>query len=248
MIRITRFSALTSTTLAAACWIGTLGCAAANDPTGPGGTGGSGTTSNTVSSTANTVASTAVAANSTVAASTATAAGTGGSTAVSSSAADTTAATTTAGAGGGGEMFTPLCAGLTTAAAAAPTKGGACTATDPQLCYKTCGPQSIGFKSETCMGALYAEQSGCTFPSTGDYTCYKVPAAIDATCPTVAPKASDPCTVAQCTLCNVGGQYLDTSGASKPGYCVCPAPGASGTSKWSCASTTSWPCPGLQGC
>jgi hypothetical protein len=34
----------------------------------------------------------------------------------------------------------------------------------------------------------------------------------------------------------------------KTGYCVCPMPGASGTSKWSCASTTAWPCPTGKGC
>ncbi len=119
-------------------------------------------------------------------------------------------------------MFTPLCSGLTTAAGAAPTKGGACVAADPQLCYKTCGPQGIGFKSETCTGGLYAEQSGCTFPTGADYSCYKIPAAIDASCPKTVPKASDPCTVAECTPCNLNGQYLDSSGASKAGYCVCP--------------------------
>jgi hypothetical protein len=152
------------------------------------------------------------------------------------------------GASGGGQ-FSPSCANVPlTAAGAAPTKGGTCVAADTQLCYKTCGPQSIGFKSETCTGGTYAEQMGCSFPTGVDYSCYKIPTAIDATCPATAPQASQPCTVGQCVLCNVGGNYLDTSGASKPGYCVCPAPGASGTSKWSCASGTSWPCPAGQGC
>ena len=45
----------------------------------------------------------------------------------------------------------------------APTKGGVCTPSDTQLCYKTCGPLSIGFKSETCTGGVYVEQSGCSF-------------------------------------------------------------------------------------
>ena len=85
--------------------------------------------------------------------------------------------------------FTPSCTGLTTAGGVAPTKGGTCTATDPALCYKTCGPQSIGFKQETCPsgGGTYAEQSGCSFLPTGDYSCYKLPATADPTCPTVAP-------------------------------------------------------------
>jgi hypothetical protein len=39
---------------------------------------------------------------------------------------------------------------------------------------------------------------------------------------------------------------LDSSGAHKTGYCVCVA-GSSG-SKWSCASTNAWPCPGNTGC
>lgn len=144
-------------------------------------------------------------------------------------------------------MFTPLCAGLTTAAGPAPTKGGACTAADPQLCYKTCGPESIGFKSETCMGSAYVEQSGCTFPADGDYSCFKIPATQDPSCPSTIPQSSTPCTVAPCTLCNVNGQYLDSSGNSKTGYCVCPM-SSGGTSKWSCASTTSWPCPAGNGC
>jgi hypothetical protein len=129
-----------------------------------------------------------------------------------------------------------------------PTKGGVCTATDSQLCYKTCGPLSIGFKSETCTGGLYVEQSGCSFPAGQNYACYKIPPTISTTCPTTAPQASQACTVAECTLCNVGGTYLDSGGASKEGYCVCPAAGTSGSRKWSCASSTAWPCPAGQGC
>jgi hypothetical protein len=134
----------------------------------------------------------------------------------------------------------------------APAKAGACTAADPQLCYKTCGPASSGFKSETCTAGAYAEQSGCTFPDTLDATCYKLPATQDTSCPAMPPMASAECTVAPCTLCNGGGgptgTYLDSKGAAKIGYCICPAPGASGTSKWSCASTDAWPCPGAKGC
>jgi hypothetical protein len=155
----------------------------------------------------------------------------------------------TSGAAGasGTASFTPLCAALTTAAGSAPTKSGVCTATDPQLCYKTCGPKSIGFKSETCTAGTYAEQSGCSFPP-GDYSCYKIPTAIDPSCPATVPQASQPCSVADCVLCNVGGNYLDSTGASKAGYCVCPVTTAGTPGKWSCASTTAWPCPGGQGC
>ena len=48
-------------------------------------------------------------------------------------------------------------------------KNGACTPTDQQFCYKTCGPEKTGVKTETCTTAgTYAEMSGCTFePSQG---------------------------------------------------------------------------------
>ncbi|HKU39772.1 MAG TPA: hypothetical protein VJR89_16545 [Polyangiales bacterium] len=153
----------------------------------------------------------------------------------------------TGGAMGG--MFTPLCEMVPpTAAGAQPTKGGACTADDTQLCYKTCGPQSVGFKSETCTSGAYVEQSGCSFPDM-DYSCFKIPAMIDASvCPMTAPMANTPCDVAPCTLCNVMGGYLDSQMASKTGYCVCPMAGASGMRKWTCASTTAWPCPAGRGC
>src|SRR5262245_10177432 len=61
---------------------------------------------------------------------------------------------------GGTGLYSPSCTGLTTAASAEPTKGGACVAADPQLCYKTCGPEKAGAKSETCTGGVYAEMSG----------------------------------------------------------------------------------------
>jgi hypothetical protein len=155
----------------------------------------------------------------------------------------------TGGAGGGGNDFSPLCSAVPpTTAGEPPTKGGACTPSDTQLCYKTCGPLSIGFKSETCTGGVYVEQSGCSFPAGQNYACYKIPTAVSPTCPTAVPQASQACTVAECTLCNVGGMYLDSSGASKEGYCVCPAAGTSGSRKWSCASSTAWPCPAGQGC
>jgi hypothetical protein len=143
-------------------------------------------------------------------------------------------------------MFSPSCDAVPlTAAGTAPNKGGACTATDPQLCYKTCGPQSVGFKSETCTGGAYAEMSGCSFPTGADYSCFKIPTTVDPTCPTSPPQASQPCAVAACVVCNVGGNYLDSTGASKQGYCVCPS--ATG-GKWTCASGTAWPCPAGQGC
>ncbi|HEY2407494.1 MAG TPA: hypothetical protein VGI10_15895 [Polyangiaceae bacterium] len=151
-------------------------------------------------------------------------------------------------AGAGGNSYTPSCGDVpVTAAGVAPTKGGVCTTTDSQLCYKTCGPLSLGFKSETCSSGTYVEQKGCSFPSQ-DYSCYKIPPAIDATCPTTTPKAGDTCDVATCVLCNVQDSYFDSSGSSKAGYCVCPQGGDSGARRWSCASSSAWPCPGGQGC
>jgi hypothetical protein len=175
--------------------------------------------------------------------------GSGGATTPATTGAGGTTPTTTAAGGTGGTTdFTPLCGGLLTAAGVAPTKNGICVDTDPQLCYKTCGPQSVGFKSETCTAGVYVEQSGCSFPP-ADYSCYKIadPFVLDPTCPAEVPQATTACTVAPCTLCNVNGGYLDSSGAAKQGYCVCPT-STTGTSKWSCASSTAWPCPAGQGC
>ena len=142
----------------------------------------------------------------------------------------------------------PLCVSLITVAGVAPTKNGLCMATDPQLCYKTCGPEAKGFKSETCAAGVYVEQTGCTFPP-ADYSCYRIPAVTNASCPTVMPQASMPCTVPTCVVCGAMTGYLDSTGAAKIGYCVCPTPSAAtGVSKWSCATTTNWPCPAGQGC
>jgi hypothetical protein len=154
-----------------------------------------------------------------------------------------------AGDGGGGIIGTGVyCQAFPTAAGTIPVKGGACVDTDIQSCYRTCGPDSIGWKPETCLGGVYVEGS-CEFPPGGDYTCFKIPAAIDPACPVMPPQASTPCDASACTPCNAGGAYLDSTGAPKIGYCICPAPGASGISKWSCATESNWPCPGPgQGC
>jgi len=134
-------------------------------------------------------------------------------------------------------------------------KGGACAPTDSQFCYKTCGPESVGVKSEMCTTAgTYAEMSGCSFDPGRDYSCYRIPTATNAVCPMgVTPQASAACDVPPCTLCNtlqgsIGGQYLDASGAPKVGWCVCREPSATGTRVWSCASDTAWPCPLGAGC
>lgn len=153
--------------------------------------------------------------------------------------------------GGAGGGATPtsydMCSKYTTAAGAAPKKDGACAASDPQLCYNTCGPESKGVKSETCTNGKYAEQSGCTFPP-ADYACYKLPSVVSDTCPTSAPTASQPCTVDKCVVCGGTTGYLDSSGNSKTGYCVCQHDADGNPTKWSCASTTAWPCPAGNGC
>ena len=183
---------------------------------------------------------------------------TGGTSASSASNADGSTTTndgTTATAGGstgttatGTGAFSPLCAGLATAGNAVPAKGVTCIDADPPLCYKTCGPNSLGFKSETCSNGTYQEDSTCQFPD-GDYSCYKIPSVLDAACPTTVPQAGQSCSVPDCTPCDVGGNYNDSSGASKVGYCLCPTPKTDGgTSKWTCASTNAWPCPAGNGC
>ena len=168
----------------------------------------------------------------------------GGTTAAAGATGASSGGTTAAGTG----AFDPLCSTLLTAANALPTKGGVCTASDPQLCYKACGPKSIGFKSETCSGGTYQEQTGCSFPTGVDYSCYTIPSVIDPSCPTTVPQANTPCSVADCVLCNVNNGYNDSSGAAKTGYCVCPTTTAGTPGKWTCASTTAWPCPAGQGC
>src|SRR4051812_36491514 len=63
-------------------------------------------------------------------------------------------------------------------------KGGACTAADQQMCYKTCGPEKSGVKLETCTSAgTYSEMSGCKFNPAGDFACYKIPTAANTACP-----------------------------------------------------------------
>ena len=209
----------------------TQGCGGNNSPSttpGTGGVTGTGGTTDVTSSGGTTTPETT---------------GAGGTTSPATTGADGSAGTT------GTTTYEPLCAGLLTGAGVAPTKNGICVDTDPQRCYKTCGPASIGFKSEICTAGVYVEQSGCSFLPESDYSCYKIPAAIDASCPTEVPQANTICNVATCTLCNVNDGYLDSSGAAKTGYCVCPEPSATtGTSKWSCASSTAWPCPAGLGC
>ena len=152
-----------------------------------------------------------------------------------------------AGAAGGGFVTEPACPSTV-------TKGGVCTPTDVPLCYKTCGPEKTGVKSETCSTAgVYTEMSGCAFDPANDYSCYSIPAVANPICPAGSLQAATACEVPPCSLCNSnqglpGGQYLDSAGAPKIGYCVCQAPNSAGVRTWSCASDTQWPCPAGAGC
>jgi hypothetical protein len=222
------------------------GCGGGNSPSTTGGTGGVTSTGGTSEVTASGGASVPETT------------GAGGASTPETTGAGGTTTPETTGSGGaagttGTKTYEPLCSGLLTAANVAPTKNGICVDGDPPLCYKTCGPQSIGFKSETCSGGVYVEQSGCDFLPERDYSCYKIPDpwVLDPSCPTETPQATTVCNVAPCILCNVNGGYLDSGGSAKTGYCVCPPaanPDAGTSSKWSCASTTAWPCPAGQGC
>jgi hypothetical protein len=231
MSRSKRVFVLTLQVLAAVFAVEAAGCSGDNEPSTNPGTGGSGGA--TMGSGGSGGATTG-------------SGGSGGATTGSGGAGG--GGTAGSGGSGGGGTFSPLCSAVPrTQAGEEPTKGGACVAADPQLCYKTCGPQSIGFKSETCTGGVYVEQSGCSFPD-ADYACYKIPATISTTCPAAVPQASQNCEVAECTPCNFGGLYADSGGAQKEGYCICPKASSAGTRKWSCASSTAWPCPMGKGC
>jgi hypothetical protein len=212
----------------------TQGCGS-NTPATTGGAGGGPGVGGTQTTPSTGGATTAAAGGTTTAVST------GGSTGTATGGAKAAGGSTGAG------TYSPACVGLKTAAGVEPAKTVACTAADVQLCYRTCGPASSGFKSETCTGGAYAEQSGCSFPP-GDYSCYKIPTTMDASCPATAPQANTTCNVAKCTPCNVGGKYLDSGGASKDGWCICPETTGGVAGKWSCGSTTAWPCPAGQGC
>jgi hypothetical protein len=131
------------------------------------------------------------------------------------------------------------------ACAANENKGAACTDSDLQACSKTCGPERVGTKTETCLGGTYVE-STCQFSPAGDYTCYAIPAAPDPACPTTSIQAGSACSIPDCLVCGGTTGYLDSTGAAKIGYCVCQA--ASASPVWSCAAVTAWPCPGGEGC
>jgi hypothetical protein len=185
--------------------------------------------------------------------------GSGAAGTTGSGTAGTTGSGTAGTTGAGGSSGVAPC--TTTVAGTAIAKNVACTAADTQLCTKTCGPEKLGTKTETCTAGAYVEGSVCSFPAVapspstdGTYMCWAVPATANAGCPTdptMAPQASTACTLQDCIVCGgtTTGQttgYKDSTGAAKPGFCTCQSGLTSPT--WSCASTTAWPCPGNAGC
>jgi len=126
------------------------------------------------------------------------------------------------------------------------SKGDTCGSSNDS-CNKSCGPDGVGFKLESCERAQYGTfvysepTANCTFLP-GNYSCYAIPPTLPKDCPVVPfLQASQACTVAPCTVCFGGTTssptYHDSTGAEKNGYCVCSG------STWSCAtSPNAWPC------
>lgn len=250
MTRTLRLTKIALIALTAA--IGGVACSSSDPPddTNTTGTGGAASTTTTSENGGNT--------------STTATAGTGGSSVANggvssvggATGAEVGGATSAGGATSTGTSeYDPLC-GMTIAGDEA-KKGAACTPEDVQVCYRTCGPRSSGFKPETCtLNATtglyaYAEPSNtCYYPASGDYSCFKVPSPLPdaATCGiTTAPQSGMECTAPECTLCSLGGAYLDSSASSKVGYCVCQPPNVDGKRTWSCAGANIWPCPNANG-
>ena len=219
-------------------WVIALGCSGDNEPATQEtqATGASGT----MPSGAGTMAAGASTTDTTATDTTAT-----DTTTTDTTATDTTATDTSSNLGA--TLGDPPCDLTRTATGEEIKKGTACTDADPTLCWRGCGPQSAGWKSETCSGGSYIE-GDCQFPPEDDYSCFAIPDMQSADCPTETPQATLECDVPECTTCNVDNQYLTSSGEAKVGYCICQAPSADGSRAWSCASGTAWPCPLGQGC
>lgn len=141
-------------------------------------------------------------------------------------------------ASGGTEISPPPAVTLPGTACTTESKDAPCT--DSAVCYKFCGPDSQGSKALTCNGSKYGE-GACTFSATTSYACYSLAAV--ALCAS-SPTAGSSCSLAPCKPCggSSGTTYYDTGSNAKTGYCVCTG------GKWSCASTSAWPCPGKTGC
>ena len=166
---------------------------------------------------------------------------------------DTTTTGGTVGDGDGdssGMLGDPPCSLTLTEAGEEIAKGVACTENDPQLCYRSCGPDNVGWKPETCSAGTYAE-GDCSFPTGQDYSCYAIPETQHESCPTTVetmPQHGAACDVPACSTCTVDNQYLTSSGDVKVGFCTCKQPNNAGEREWTCSSGTAWPCPLGEGC
>lgn len=145
--------------------------------------------------------------------------------------------------------YSPACFESLTQSGEEILKGTPCTPEDPPVCYRPCGPNQVGWKTETCLAGVYAE-GDCTFPPDKDYSCYAIPDPIDevACGVTAPPKATDECSAPLCMSCNFGGSYQDSGDNAKDGFCTCREPDQEGIRRWTCASDVAWPCPFNQGC
>jgi hypothetical protein len=117
------------------------------------------------------------------------------------------------------------------------TKGAPCSV-EGVACDKTCGPKSVGWKAETCVGGFFME-SDCMFDPTVDYSCFRLSDLLLACDPVGPVQAAQPCFVLDCTPC--GPDYLDSAGTAKVGYCVCNGGDGVNPGTWSCAAATAWP-------
>ena len=114
----------------------------------------------------------------------------------------------------------------------------------PQRCYKTCGPEKSGAKSETCTGGVVRGDVGLQLRAGARLRLLQDPGGGQHRLPgRRTPQASTDCTVDHCVVCNStgglpGGGYRDSGGAAKAGYCVCQAANSAGKRTWSCASDT----------
>jgi hypothetical protein len=164
---------------------------------------------------------------------------TGGASATGGTTSAAGGVTATSGSTAGGTSTSPPPAiTLPGTACTSESKDAACTGS--AVCARFCGPDSQGYKTLTCNGSKYVE-GACTFSSTTSYACYSVAAV--SLCPST-PTASTSCALDPCRPCggSSGTTYYDSGGNEKTGYCVCT------NGRWSCASTSAWPCPGRTGC
>ena len=142
-----------------------------------------------------------------------------------------------AGAGGvaGGTFGEPACAPSV-------ESGENCAPTDEQLCYKRCGPDGVGVKSETCQSSgLYTEMVGCAYDLSRDYSCYRIPMRAQRRLPERAATAGGSALRAGAVhrVQQSGGacrrRFASGAGAVSEGWCVCQAANAAGLRTWSCA-------------